>query len=110
MKDESIYCIDGFIPSDEDVVYVNIFKLIEFGKTEKRYGWVGGNVDHGIGTATDKWGYENQADAIIKMTDFIHNNFQFIRGNLDDALEIRQIIERSLTNELKQKQLKPNKQ
>ena len=105
MNNKSIYCVTGSIPTDEDIARVIIFKLIQLGRDKKRYVWITVNANHGIGTATDEWGDEDKASAIIQITNFLDEEFKFINGDFDEALEVYQEMSGRLTDEIVRKRL-----
>jgi hypothetical protein len=79
---KSIYAISGYIPTDEDIVSISIYKLIKYGKDEIRYAWVmiNGTEGNGIGTQTNEFGELEKEDAIIQITRYKDERFYFLKG------------------------------
>jgi len=103
--EKSIYAFNGFIPSDEDVVSINIYKLIRYGKDNVRYAWViiNGAEGSGIGTLTNEFGENEKEDALIQITRYRDENFHILKGTFDEAMTYYQILKNKLQSELNNK-------
>jgi hypothetical protein len=90
--EKSIYAISGFIPSDEDVVSISIYKLIKYGKDEIRYAWVmiNGSEGNGIGTQTNDFGEKEKEDALIQITRYKDEYFHLLKGSFEEAITFYQ--------------------
>ena len=105
-KDKSIYAISGFIPSDEDIVAISIYKLIKYGKDDIRYAWVmiNGTECNGIGTGTNEFGEKEKEDAIIQITRYKDENFYILKGTFDEAIcyyqEMKIVLQKELEDRI----------
>lgn len=108
MEIKSIYAISGFIPSDEDIVVVNIYKLIKYGKDEVRYAWVmvNGSEQNGIGTQTNEFGEKEKEDALIQITRYKDEHFHLLKADFDEVIahykELKSSLEVVLSEKLNQ--------
>jgi len=104
---KSIYAISGYIPSDEDIVAISIYKLIKYGKDEIRYAWVmiNGTEGNGIGTQTNEFGEKEKEDALIQITRYKDENFYILKGTFDEAItnyqELKTVLQSKLDDILK---------
>jgi hypothetical protein len=99
---KSIYAISGYIPTDEDIVSISIYKLIKYGKDEIRYAWVmiNGTEGNGIGTQTNEFGELEKEDAIIQITKYKDERFYFLKGTFDEVIVSYKELKESLESEL----------
>lgn len=87
---KTIYLINGFIPSDEDITICRIMKLQELGTKIKKYVWISIIDDGGIGTALDDYGEDNIEDALIQSTRFLDEMFKYIKtDDFNEVLDAR---------------------
>ena len=105
---KSIYAISGYIPSDEDIVEINIYKLIKYGKDEVRYAWVtiNGTECNGIGTQTNEFGEKEKEDALIKITRYKDEHFHILKGTFDEVITYYQELKIVLQFQLNESILK----
>ena len=103
--EKSIYAFNGFIPNDEDVVAISIYKLIKYGKDNVRYAWViiNGLEGSGIGTQTNEFGEKEKDDALIQITRYKDENFHILKGTFDEAISYYQELKSKLQIELNNK-------
>lgn len=99
---KSIYAISGYIPSDEDIVAISIYKLIKYGKDEIRYAWVqiNGTEANGIGTQTNEFGEKEKEDALIQITRYKDEHFHILKGTFDEAITYYQELKTVLQSKL----------
>jgi len=99
---KSIYAISGYIPSDEDIVSISIYKLIKYGKDEIRYAWVmiNGAEGNGIGTQTNEFGEKEKEDALIQITRYKDEHFHILKGTFDEAITYYQELKTVLQSKL----------
>ncbi len=98
----SIYAISGYIPSDEDIIVINIYKLIKYGKDEIRYAWVqiNGAEANGIGTQTNEFGEKEKEDALIQITRYKDDKFYLMKGTFDEVITYYQELKTIMQSEL----------
>jgi len=99
---ENIYAVSGYIPSDENVVIMNIYKLIKYGQEVVRYGWVSinGLEGHGIGTATNEFGETDKIDAIFKINGYLDEKSMVGKFTFDEVIEKYNEIKSELNQQL----------
>lgn len=85
--EKSIYSIQGYIPSDEKIAFVTIYKLCKIGKVKPNYIWVLITGEGGIGTSTDEI-CETPEDALIKLFGFQDEINKVLKCDFEKALEI----------------------
>jgi len=106
--EKAIYAISGLIPTDEDIVRINIYKLIKYGKDEIRYAWVmiNGIESNGIGTLTNEFGEKEKEDALIQITRYKEENFHLMKGTFDDVIDYYKDLKTILQSQLEEKTIK----
>jgi len=79
--DKSIYCISGYIPSDENKVVMNVYKMIGIGDKETRkWCWATISGDSGIGFGL-KFGeafYDSELLALLGFLKIVNEDYQKI--------------------------------
>lgn len=106
---KEIYYIESYIPSDENIVVNNIFKLISLGYKQKKYIFIGINTNHGFGTCVDDYGSETEKEAILKQIKYSGMCNNKNENNLcclceltfNEALLQSEIFNKELINKLK---------
>jgi hypothetical protein len=95
---KAVYAISGFVPSDEKVVVINIYKLIRFGSKIIRYGWisVNGEEKNGIGTCTDDFGKEDRDEAIFSIYQYLEEKHIVSKCTFEEAVNKGNEIKESL--------------
>jgi len=99
---KNIYAISGYIPNDENVVIMNIYKLIKYGQDNIRYGWVSinGSEGHGIGTSTNDFGDKDKIDAVLKINGYLDEKSIVDKFTFEEAIEKYFEIKAGLNDEL----------
>lgn len=110
MKNKSIYAISGLVPEDEDVVVINIYKLIKYGKDVIRYAWIqiNGSETNGIGTMTNEFGELEKEEALIKIHGYMDCQYLISKCTFDEMLVKYQELKSVLQMELDEKLSKSN--
>lgn len=100
-----LYIVTGYIPSDEDIIQTNIYKLQCIGSKSKKYIFIAIEDTGGIGTSCDDWGSNTAEDAIINSTNYLHGErFRYIKTNdFNKVISIRDGIIKGLEKELDDK-------
>lgn len=98
--EKTIYSIQGYIPSDENVVVMSLYKLCKIGKEKPFYMWIRVNGEGGIGTGTDEH-CESESDAIISLFSFQDEINIVKRFSFKEALETYREVESKLSEQLK---------
>ena len=95
---KSIYAISGFVPSDEKLIVIEIYKLIRFGSKVVRYGWItiNGEERNGIGTGTDDFGGEDRDEAIFSIYGYLEEKSIVSKCTFQEALDKAQEIKEAL--------------
>lgn len=89
---KQIYLVTGYIPSDENKVYMHIWCLI---KTKKCFYWIDAVNNSMIGGGTDNPGYETIEEALINIHGFTHSDWEFVLT--DDFQEVLDVYHKMLT-------------
>jgi len=99
---KNVYAISGFIPSDENIAVVNIYKLIKYGQDVVRYGWVSinGLEGNGIGTGTNEFGDTDKIDAILKINGYLDEKSIVGKFTFDEVIEKYNEIKLELNQQL----------
>lgn len=103
---KSIYAISGYIPSDEDIISISIYKLIKYGKDDIRYAWImiNGMEGNGIGTQTNEFGEKEKEDALIKIHGYVDEKYRIVKCTFDEAIthyqELKNVLEKQLSDVL----------
>lgn len=104
MKKE-VYFITGYIPSDEDIPCVNIYKLVRLGNKTIKYIWISLTRDGGYGTSTDleNWA-DTESEAILQLLTIggVGDRY-YIKHTFEEAYEKYQDIEIMLNAEIEAK-------
>jgi hypothetical protein len=96
---KNIYMVSGYIPSDENKVYMHIHCLI---KTKYRFVWVNCINNHMIGGATDNPGYDTLEEALMSIHAFTGNDWQFVHtDNFEDVLIVYEQVKKRVSEGLK---------
>jgi len=102
MEAQTIYAIDGYIPSDEDIIVINIYKLIKYGRDKVLYAWVmiNGVESNGIGTQTNEFGELDKIDAILQINGYLSENSIVGKFTFEEIIQKYQELKSALTEEL----------
>jgi len=96
---KKIYMVTGYIPSDENKVYMNIYCLVQ---TKNRFYWINCVNNSMIGGLTDTPGYEYIEEALIKVHGFTYDKWHFVYSeNFENVFEAYDRMKVTLTLELK---------
>jgi hypothetical protein len=100
---KTIYAISGYIPSDENVVVINIYKLIKYGQDNVKYGWVEitGEEGNGIGTSTNDFGGVDKIDELLKINMYLDNYGIVGKFTFEEVMGKYIEFKENLTKELK---------
>ena len=98
--------INGYIPSDENIVAFTIYKFQKLGKTEPIYVWLAIDHHHGIGSALDNFGLKDREEALMSVLKFLDTSedsmFKHVyTEDFEEVLEARSYIKEKLTQNLK---------
>jgi hypothetical protein len=83
MMSKQIYLVTGYISSDENKVYMQIYCLI---KTKHCFYWVNPVNNSMIGGGTDDPGYKTVEEALIMIHGFTNDIWEFVMT--DDFLDV----------------------
>lgn len=75
--------ITGYIPSDKNKVYMQIYCLIQ---TKNGFYWINCVNNSMIGGSTDNPEYESSEEALIRIHGFTHEIWRFVHSN--DFVEV----------------------
>lgn len=84
---KSIYIITGYIPSDEKVIVINVYMLVQPVSGGDIYI---ANISQGSGIGfglVDNKGYESEADAIIGVNNFLDDVTKIGRYTFQEMIE-----------------------
>lgn len=96
---KNIYMVSGYIPSDENKVYMSIHCLI---KTKYRFVWVNCVKNHMIGGATDNPGYNTIEEALMWIHGFTGNDWRFVHTeDFEDVIVMYEDIKKRVSKDLK---------
>lgn len=100
MINKKIYLVNGYIPSDEDVVVMSIWGLI---KTKNKIYWVDFIRNSMLGGLTNNPGCETTEEALIRIHGFTGPVWEFVHTeNFEDVIRVYNEIKQRLSLELKQ--------
>lgn len=107
VKINSLYIIEAYISLDEKKVNWTIFKLQSIGSHKNlKYGFISidGDIQNGLGTATDNWGKDSIVEAIVRFNDIVNtNDCSFTLEGFEKALEIKNEKVKELQKQLDMK-------
>lgn len=96
---KNIYVVSGYIPSDENKVYMYIHCLI---KTKHNYVWVNCVNNSMIGGSTDNPGYDTLEEALMSIHGFTGDDWRFVRTeDFKDVLTVYEQVEKRVSEGLK---------
>jgi hypothetical protein len=96
---KNIYVITGFIPSDENTFFINIFQLFKIGANGKWY-WANISQGSGIGFSIESPGYETSEDALIKIHGFLDSETRMGKWDFEEMLAMYEEVKARLDNQL----------
>lgn len=99
---ETYYAITGYIPSDENIPFVTIYKLCKIGQSDPKYVWISVTHNGGIGTGTDIH-KDNLLDAAFEMYGFLDSEHRVGKFSFEEAVEIYQSMKEKLEKEAENK-------
>ena len=65
MNEKQLYGINSYIPSDDNIVFQTIYKLVTLGVKNPKYIFVAINDSGGIGTKADIFGDDSEEKALF---------------------------------------------
>lgn len=100
--------VTGYIPSDENKVYMSIYCLVQ---TKNRFYWVNCVDNSMIGGLTDNPGYASIEEALIYIHGFTYDKWHFVYSeNFEDVITVYDRMKSTLTSELKADDTLPKEQ
>lgn len=96
---KNIYMVSGYIPSDENKVYMYIHCFI---KTKHNYVWVDCVGCSMIGGLTDNPGWNTLEEALIGIHGFTNDEWRFVHTeDFKDVLTVYEQVEKRVSEGLK---------
>ena len=94
-----IYAISGYVPEDENVINISVYKLCKIGKVKPIYIWIAINYNGGIGVSIDEHDTSIE-DAMITIYRYVEDSFNILKCKFEQLTEEIEKIKQSLQHKL----------